>query len=283
MKIKCGDIVARLSHNKDLYFKVEAIDEQAGIAHLKGLEMRLLADAPLSDLEKPGAGELASYRAKALRLRLEVLNRSNKKRKRSGSRGQKKSVNEAEYVNLPGRVLHLDGDLEYLDICQRAYQDLNLPNCCFHVQEQKQPELVLDLMEACKPDILVLTGHDSVIRRAGKPDGPDSYRNSRHFIEAVRRARRFQSSKDDLVIFAGACQSWYQGLMEAGANFASSPDRILIHCLDPVMIVEKVAYTPIQKTIDIYTVLSESITGPPGIGGIETRGQYRIGLPKQKN
>lgn len=31
-----------------------------------------------------------------------------------------------------------------------------------------------------------------------------------------------------LVIFAGACQSYFEAIISAGANFASSPARILI-------------------------------------------------------
>ena len=76
-----------------------------------------------------------------------------------------------------------------------------------------------------------------------------SYRNSKYFIEAVKAARRYEPSRDDLVIFAGACQSHYEGLLRAGANFASSPHRVFIHALDPVFIIEKVAYTPIDKII----------------------------------
>ncbi len=33
---------------------------------------------------------------------------------------------------------------------------------------------------------------------------------------------------DELVIFAGACQSHYEEIIKAGANFASSPHRILM-------------------------------------------------------
>lgn len=83
-----------------------------------------------------------------------------------------------------------------------------------------------------------------------------------------------------MIIFAGACQSHYEALLDSGANFASSPHRILIHALDPVFIAEKIAYTPINQTVNIFDVVKATITGTDGLGGLETRGKYRIGLPR---
>ena len=64
-----------------------------------------------------------------------------------------------------------------------------------------------------------------------------NYRNSRHFIQTVKEARKYDETYDkNLVIFAGACQSYFEALMDAGANFASSPARILIDFLDPLIV-----------------------------------------------
>lgn len=82
------------------------------------------------------------------------------------------------------------------------------------------------------------------------------------------------------MIFAGACQSHYEGILRAGANFASSPHRVFIHALDPVFIIEKVAFTPINKIISAKDVIAATITGIKGIGGVETRGKFREGLPR---
>lgn len=277
MDIKKGDIVLRLSYGKDVFFRVESIDVKTQTANLKGIDVRLCADAPISDLTKPGIAELANYRARSLRLRVELVNRALRCSRTVRNSGKKKS--SPDYVNIPGRILHLDGDLEYMTACRKAYEELALVNNCFHIQEQEQPKHVEALLREYKPDILVVTGHDGMVKDSRTRDGADNYHNSRHFISSVVRARAYQPSKDDLVIFAGACQSWYQGLINAGANFASSPERVLIHCLDPVLIVEKVAYTPITKTVSIYDTLQQSVTGLKGVGGIETRGQFRLGLP----
>ena len=66
----------------------------------------------------------------------------------------------------------------------------------------------------------------------------------------------------------------------AGANFASSPSRVLIHCLDPVFICEKIAYTRIDQVVSITDAIDNTITGIKGIGGLQTRGKYREGYPK---
>lgn len=65
-----------------------------------------------------------------------------------------------------------------------------------------------------------------------------------------------------------------------GANFASSPSRVLIHCLDPVFICEKIAYTRIDQVVSITDAIDNTITGIKGIGGLQTRGKYREGYPK---
>ena len=68
-----------------------------------------------------------------------------------------------------------------------------------------------------------------------------NYRNSRHFIQTVKEARRYDEKHGKkLVIFAGACQSYFEALMDAGANFASSPARILIDFLDPLVVAKRI-------------------------------------------
>lgn len=54
----------------------------------------------------------------------------------------------------------------------------------------------------------------------------------------------------------------------------------LIHCLDPVFISQKIAYTSVDRFISIEEILENTITGVKGIGGLQTRGKYRKGLPK---
>ena len=69
-----------------------------------------------------------------------------------------------------------------------------------------------------------------------------NYRNSKYFIQTVREARRYDRDYNkDTVIFAGACQSFFEALIMAGANFASSPARILIDYKDPLIVAQKIA------------------------------------------
>ncbi|HIG0360362.1 sporulation peptidase YabG [Clostridium botulinum] len=76
---------------------------------------------------------------------------------------------------------------------------------------------------------------------------------------------------------------YYRNLVQcAGANYASSPGRVLIHCLDPVFLCEKIAYTNISNIVSIEDALENTITGIKGIGGLQTRGKYREGFPKSE-
>ena len=84
---------------------------------------------------------------------------------------------------------------------------------------------------------------------------------------------------DQLVIFAGACQSHFESLIQAGANFASSPLRVNIHALDPVYIVAKICYTSFMEQVNVWDVLRNTLTGQKGLGGVETKGVLRTGMP----
>lgn len=107
----------------------------------------------------------------------------------------------------------------------------------------------------------------------------NNYKNSRYYIESVLEARRYEHSLDNLVIFAGACQSYYEAIISAGANFASAPKRVLIDMLDPIIVAQTVAYTPVDKFAPLAGILSNTREGLKGIGGVQTRGQYREGMP----
>ncbi|MEG6585218.1 sporulation peptidase YabG [Dendrosporobacter sp. 1207_IL3150] len=284
--ISVGDLVIRKSHGGDIVFKVTEIirgESEDMRCVLKGMHLRLVADAPVCDLEPIDAEHLRNEI-----VRMEGMHNDSLKRvmaRRSMER-EKIEMTRAEpkkytFFDLPGRVLHLDGDDEYLKMCLKTYGQLNIEAIGRAVDESKQPEQVLALLEEYRPDILVLTGHDALIG-GGKKDLKDinNYRNSKYFVEAVRKARTFEPSRDDLVIFAGACQSYFEAILVAGANFASSPTRIFIHAYDPVFIAEKVAFTPINKTVDVTDAITASVTGIEGVGGIESRGKFRLGMPK---
>ncbi|MCI8410980.1 MAG: hypothetical protein HFJ40_00730 [Clostridia bacterium] len=103
-----------------------------------------------------------------------------------------------------------------------------------------------------------------------------NYRNSRYFIETVKQARKYdRDNGKNLVIFAGACQSYFEAIISAGANFASSPARILIDFMDPLVVAEKVAFTEKYKYITIDDIARELRDGKEGVSGIGANGKLR--------
>jgi spore coat assembly protein len=74
----------------------------------------------------------------------------------------------------------------------------------------------------------------------------------------------------------GACQSFYEGIISAGADFASSPGRILIDFIDPLIVAEKIATTENYKIETNYEIAKEIKEGLKGISGLATRGKKRI-------
>ena len=290
--MKIGDIVVRKSYDKDIIFKIIDIKEVRGQTYciLKGVSIRIIADSPRDDLEIVDYGYVeekekilnsrvneAMKKAKGIQrkigMREQINCRSNKNQK-------SQAVNNDMFFGRPGKILHIDGDEEYLETCLKVYKQLSLDAVGKAIAEKEQWAKVIDLVKEVKPDIVVLTGHDSVLKRTDDYLDIENYRNTKYYIEAVKALRDYNSSYDELVIFAGACQSCYECLLDAGANFASSPSRVLIHCLDPVFVCEKIAYTKIDEVVSITDVVEGTITGIKGIGGLQTRGKYREGYPK---
>ncbi|TPE22170.1 sporulation peptidase YabG [Clostridium perfringens] len=290
--MKVGDLVVRKSYSKDITFKIIDIKEnEEGITYiLKGLHIRIIADSKGEDLEKVEddfAGDKdKSFDSKMNDIIKKVILSREQKNNQLMTRGSeednlKRTEKEKGLVfGRPGRILHIDGDPSYMETCLKVYKQLNLNAVGIAISEKEQPFKILSLVKEYNPDIVVLTGHDGVLKDSKGMLDLNNYRNSKYFIESVKILRSYNSSYDELVIFAGACQSCYESILEAGANFASSPNRVLIHCLDPVLVCERIAYTRIDEIVSIKDVIENTITGIKGIGGLQTRGKYREGYPK---
>ena len=271
--MKIGDIVVRKSYGGDITFKIidVVIRDNEEVFLLKGINLRIEADCLSEDLEL--VSEEIVYEID--RVFNKKVNDSIKKiliNRIKGTRGDKaeaidfkgkikdlqlKKEKYKEYKNKnmtfgrPGKILHVDGDAEYLEVCLKTYKQLSLDAVGRVIAEKDQANEIVNLVKEVKPDIVVITGHDGMVKGITDYIDLNNYRNSRYFVESVMALRSYNSNYDDLVIFAGACQSCYEAILDAGANFASSPNRVLIHCLDPVLVSEKIAYTNIETVVAI--------------------------------
>ncbi len=263
MLFKIGDLVTRKSYQHDLVFKIIDIDND--IAYLKGVDVRLYADSEITDL---------------------VLYEPDKKEKTKEDRDDVRKLqdmfelNRSEYFYLPGKILHIDGDKDYLERCIRFYKEMHLEAYGVNLKEEDMARELPKLLEEYKPDIIVITGHDAFKRQAHDKNKLSNYQNSLQFVEATRTAREYEKSQDKLIIIAGACQSDYEELIKAGSNFASSPKRINIHALDPAIIASAVALSPKNKEIDLISLIEKTHYGSAGIGGIITSGTMYVGYPR---
>ncbi len=287
-EIKIGDFVARRSYNYDVLFKVNDVlrDAEGNVLYiLKGVNMRIIADAPAKDLMLQDKSDIEKFERDNQRAVMKgLISAGARYRNRGVVRDIKERIRDVflykgeEPLKRPGRILHLDGDEDYLNICSKAYEDMGLYAEGEYVPEDLQPRQVAGMLRVHLPDILVLTGHDAIGKGKDKYN-IRSYRNSGYYVAAVKEARGFEPSYDDLVIFAGACQSHFEAILAAGANYASSPKRVLIHALDPVFICQGIACTSIDSIVPVRKLVSKTVAGLGGIGGLETRGKYREGIP----
>ncbi len=268
---KVGDVVTRKSYGGDIAFQI--VDIKAGdgnkpIYVLRGLIYRIHADSSEDDLVRQDAKRVK-----------EGMNRY-----LAGA--SKHAVRNGQALRLPflfrlrsrpGTVLHIDSSEDFLQKCIEHYRNAGIRPIGKLADESEQPGIVRGLLERYNPDIVVLTGHDSIRKNTGNINSLDNYRNSKYFIESVKEARSYEADHDRLCVFAGACQSYFEGIMSAGANFASSPGRVLINALDPALVSEKIALTDSRKIVTAREVAAVTITGSQGIGGKNTRGHMVIG------
>ncbi len=266
MKIKKGDIVGRKSYGKDVFFIVDKIlksrlNNESAI--LKGLNIRVVADSPTEDLEIISKDEIInSIKLSDIELEQRIENSK-----------IKKQIRQRIYT---GKILHLDGDRKYSEKSSRYYNKIGLNAIVKNIAENKQSKVVIPLLNKYNPDILIITGHDAMFKRGSNYNNIYNYRNSRHFINTVKMARTWGKNSDKLVIFAGACQSFYEGIISSGADFASSPGRILIDFVDPLIVAEKIAITENYKFVSSMEIAREIKEGSRGVSGIGARGKSRI-------
>ena len=251
LNFKVGDLVTRISHKHDIVFKIVGIKNN--VVFLKGVDLRLYADCDMTDLVSTNH-TVADKEIIDENIRNIHLDRN-------------------QYFYLPGRILHIDGDEEYLNSCMDLYKDMNLfaNGICIKEDEIKYKieKLILDLT----PDIVVITGHDYYNNQGIKD--LSNYKNTSHFIDALRIIRKHFSS-DSLIVIIGACGSHFEALIASGANFSSSPKRINIHTYDPAILAIKAATTSNNQNIDFYQALKYIEDGHDAFGGIETKGKMKI-------
>ena len=259
MNFKIGDLVSRISHKHDIVFKI--VDIRDNNVLLQGVDVRLSADALENDLVKAHLNNVDDEEIIRKNYQLLDIDRNN-------------------YFYIPGKILHIDGDDDYLNRCMKFYQSMGIKANGLTLNESVISSKILFLLEEYKPDILVITGHDAYYSKRDDKSNIDNYENTANFILAIKEARKYERNQDKLIIIAGACQSNYEELIKAGANFASSPKRINIHALDPAVVASSLAFSDKNKSIDLIGVIDKTKYGSDGIGGIITNGTMYVGYPR---
>lgn len=258
----------RKSYGKDILFSVERIikGSKNSFAILKGLTVRIEADSPLDDLEIVEKEMIDKH--------IRILNHRLQDRIQKCTFHTRENRSQIEYT---GKILHLDGDRRYGEKSAKYYKELGLNAIVKNIPESKQPGMIKALLSRYNPDIVVITGHDAMLKNGRNYNDIYNYRNSRYFINTVLIAREWEKETGhEIAIFAGACQSFFEAIMSSGANFASSPARILIDFIDPLIVAEKIATTEEYKYITIGEIAGELRDGIEGIGGIGSRGKKAL-------
>ena len=167
----------------------------------------------------------------------------------------------------------------YFKKCCSLYKKLNLTVDAYCIKECHQPLFISELLSLHHPDILILTGHDSMTKEKRYSMTPSDYKNSRFLNRLRRHGRSIKIMMILLYLLEGVNRICPEALMNAGANFASAPKRSLINIYDPVYVASILSTSSISTVIDLNVLLESGLFTDTDIGGLETRGKSRIIKP----
>lgn len=119
MEVNVGSIVTRISHDNDIVFVILRIEDD--IAYLKGLEVRLYADSPVNDL-------VLTDKREEYEPEIEIA-----------------EMNRDEYFYMPGKILHIDGDEDYLNKSLNYYKKAGV----YAVGKKLKKKMFLKLLSLC--------------------------------------------------------------------------------------------------------------------------------------
>ena len=147
-------------------------------AILKGLDIRIMADSPMEDLEVISKEQVVNS-IKLSEIELQKRIESN--------RLIKSFIRQRVYT---GKILHLDGDRKYSEKSSRYYNKIGLNAIVKNIAENRQAKVVIPLLNKYNPDILIITGHDAMIKRGSNYNNIYNYRNSRSFYKHCKRSKK---------------------------------------------------------------------------------------------
>ena len=130
MDFKVGDLVTRCSHNNDITFKIVKIYDDK--CELKGINVRLLVDSFISDLKMYDGGDIEEEKP--------FLNRV----------FSIKQLDRNDFFYLPGKVVHIDSDKEYLKRCLDYYKDINIWAVGVNITEKDMEKDIIPLLKQYK-------------------------------------------------------------------------------------------------------------------------------------
>ncbi len=250
---KINDIVYR-KNNSHLLYRIKEINNEQIL--LVGFNTRNIIKANEEELMLASTSQIDDEKKKDLERYQKIINNNKSRLKRKV---------------LYGRILHIDGDKEFLNSCLKLYKDLDIYAYGINLNEKEIYKKIEDIYLEITPEIIVITGHDQY--NGNMISDLNNYENTPYFMKAVRAIRKLNTN---VIIIAGACASNFEALIASGANFASSPKRVNTHTYDPAIVAIKASTTPFDRKIDYNSIIKHIESGKDAMGGIETYGTMKL-------
>ena len=169
--MQINDLVTINDESNSIIYIIEEMNDD--IVLLKGFTCRVKKYKRISEITKATIEHINIEKEKLKNQERKIL-RSNKMRTNAKP--------------LFGRILHIDGDKDYLDSCMNLYKEMNIYAEGIYIREKDIKNKIEDIILKTTPDIVVITGHD-VYNGKGYKD-LTNYENTVHYIDVVRLIRK---------------------------------------------------------------------------------------------
>ena len=146
-----GDLVIIISDSNQFIYKIKEISDKVCLV---GNSYRVIKYVDIGDIRHASSEEINNEKKDIQKVYDKIIQNNSNRHKKA----------------IFGRVLHIDGDKEYLESCLGLYKEIGIYSEGIYMSEKEVYKQIEKIMLLITPDIVVITGHDVFYKRSGKKD-----------------------------------------------------------------------------------------------------------------
>ena len=139
-----GDLVIIISDSNKFIYKIKEISDKVCLV---GNSYRVIKYVDIGDIRHASSEEINNEKKDIQKVYDKIIQNNSNRHKKA----------------IFGRVLHIDGDKEYLESCLGLYKEIGIYSEGIYMPEKEVYKQIEKIMLLITPDIVVITGHDAFV------------------------------------------------------------------------------------------------------------------------